>query len=445
MENIKESYFKPTAKELLKVQESHVPQNTVKCTKKWINILNSWRNHEDVGYKYTLESLSSNQQIEKEMCEFIYGIRTKSGERYSRASLKNAVASISRHLKDTIPQWNYNLLDKNHFPKLHATLDGTLKEMKKLGIGAAKPHEGLTNDELKIILDHDAVSFNNPEGLLRRVFLWICLLGCPRGGEHYNLLINQFEDTDNGFIFKKFHQKNDQGGLESNQYTFEIPFPSDVKGKAEPNADIRKYISMRPSDCITKEFYLGISTNTAAISKGKWYYDWALGEKRIRGMFREICIACGIDISGRNISNHSGRDTAIQSIFDAGNEEVEAMAISGHNSSAGVRNYLKVTKEKKRKILGSVMQRLTEDTSDINSKTEIQYDNEVQCDDNMQHGEIVLSGFSKASELLENKNKRPLQETSTNKNIDINNNKKKKRKKIIINKYYYNNCSIYNN
>src|SRR3954452_10076657 len=107
-----------------------------------------------------------------------------------------------------------------------------------------------------------------------------------------------------------------------------------------------------------------------AISKGKWYYDRALGEKRIRGMFCEICIACGIDISERNISNHSGRNTAIQSIFDAGNEEVEAMAISGHNSSAGVRNYLKVTKEKKRKILGSVMQRLTEEISDINSKTE---------------------------------------------------------------------------
>lgn len=53
-------------------------------------------------------------------------------------------------------------------------------------------------------------------------------------------------------------------------------------------------------------------------------------------MFRKICLACDIDISGRNISNHSGRDTAIQSIFDAGNEEIEAMAILGHNSSAGV-------------------------------------------------------------------------------------------------------------
>ncbi|GES84736.1 hypothetical protein GLOIN_2v1787594 [Rhizophagus clarus] len=172
-------------KKLLKVQESCVPQSTVKCIKKWVNILNSWRNHEYVGYTYKLKSLSSNQQIEKEM-------------------------------------W----------------------------IDAAKPHESLTNEELKLILDHDAMSPNNPEGLLRRVFLWV-------------------------FI----------------------------------------------------RIFMG-------------------------GMFREICIACGIDISGRNISNHSERDKVIQSIFDAGNKEIEAMAISGHNLSTGVHNYLKVTKEKKRKILG---------------------------------------------------------------------------------------------
>ena len=197
------------------------------------------------------------------MCEFIYGVRTTKGEKYSRASLKNAVASISRHLKNSIPQWNYNLLDKTNFPKPHATLDGTLKEMKRLGIGAAKPHEGLTNDELKIILHHNAMSPNEPEGLLRRAFLWICLLGCPRGGEHYNLLIDQFEDTEKGLVFKKFQQKNDQGGLEGNQFTFEIPFPSDIEGKAEPSADIRKYISMRPPNCTTKEFYLGISAKTS--------------------------------------------------------------------------------------------------------------------------------------------------------------------------------------
>ena len=42
------------------------------------------------------------------------------------------------------------------------------------------------------------------------------------------------------------------------------------------------------------------------------------------------------------------------------------MVISGHNSSTGVRNYLKITKEKKRNILNSVMQRLTKTTTNKN-------------------------------------------------------------------------------
>ncbi|CAI2179161.1 19626_t:CDS:2, partial [Funneliformis geosporum] len=87
------TYFKPTAEELSKVQQSRVLLNTVKCIEKWVNILNTW--HKNVNYSYTLESLFSNEQIENEMCEFIYGVRTIKGEKYSRASLKNAVASIS--------------------------------------------------------------------------------------------------------------------------------------------------------------------------------------------------------------------------------------------------------------------------------------------------------------------------------------------------------------
>jgi len=62
------------------------------------------------------------------MCEFIYGVRITKGEKYSRAFLKNAVASISHHLKNSKSQWNYNLLDKTNFSKLHAILDGTRKD-----------------------------------------------------------------------------------------------------------------------------------------------------------------------------------------------------------------------------------------------------------------------------------------------------------------------------
>ncbi|GET02379.1 hypothetical protein GLOIN_2v1787594 [Rhizophagus clarus] len=150
--------------------------------------------------------------------------------------------------------------------------------MKRLGIGAAKLYESLTSRKVKLILCHNATFLNELKGLLRRVFLWIY--------------------TEKGLIFKKFYQKNDQDGLEKSQFTFEIPFSSDIKGKVEPNADIHK------------------------------------------------------------------RSTSIQSIFNAGNEEVETIAISGHNSSAGVCNYFKVTKEKKRIIFNSVIQRLTDNNDD---------------------------------------------------------------------------------
>jgi hypothetical protein len=50
--------------------------------------------------------------------------------------------------------------------------------MKKLEINAAKLYENLTNEELKLILNHNAVFSNKSEGLLKRVFLWICLLRC---------------------------------------------------------------------------------------------------------------------------------------------------------------------------------------------------------------------------------------------------------------------------
>ncbi|CAG8545092.1 15346_t:CDS:1, partial [Acaulospora morrowiae] len=133
--------------------------------------------------------------------------------------------------------------------------------MKKLRIGAAKPYDGITDEELKLILNHNEMSPNNTTGLLRRVFFWICLLGCLRGGEHQTLLVEQFVDTDQGLLFKKFHQKNDQGEIEGNQYTFEILFPNDISDQITPNTDIKKYISIRPIKCKAKEFYLCVLKN----------------------------------------------------------------------------------------------------------------------------------------------------------------------------------------
>ncbi|CAG8765146.1 3031_t:CDS:2, partial [Acaulospora morrowiae] len=235
-----------------------------------------------------------------EVWEFIYGVHITKGEQYSQASLKNALASINRHLHECKLDWKLNLLNKTDFPTINSTVDEILKKMKKLGIGAAKPYDRITDKELKLILNHNEMSPNNPTDLLHHVFLWICLLGCLQGGEHQTLLVEQFVDTDQGLLFKKFYQKNDQGGIEGNQHTFEILFPDDISNQITPNTDIKKYILMRLIKYKAKEFYLCVSKNE----------------------------------SEQNISYHSGRDISIQLIFNTGNEEIKAMAISGHSSSS---------------------------------------------------------------------------------------------------------------
>ncbi|CAI2180444.1 13783_t:CDS:1, partial [Funneliformis geosporum] len=106
---------------------------------------------------------------------------------------------------------NYNLLNKNNFPKIYATLNDTLKKNEKIRNCATKLHKSLTNKELKIILNYNIMSSNELEELLKRVFY-----GFVFEGKYHDLLIDQFEDTKKGLVIKKFQQKNDQEELESN-------------------------------------------------------------------------------------------------------------------------------------------------------------------------------------------------------------------------------------
>ncbi|CAJ0904609.1 5692_t:CDS:2, partial [Entrophospora sp. SA101] len=51
---------------------------------------------------------------------------------------------------------------------------------------------------------------DTPKGLSRRVFIWVCLVFCPRD----DLTEQKKNIRDDMVVFTKFHQKNDQGGLD---------------------------------------------------------------------------------------------------------------------------------------------------------------------------------------------------------------------------------------
>ena len=246
----------PSLDQLTALAKGRVPRNTTANTEKWVKIMNKWRN--DVHYDYALES-QDKDVIELQVTQFLCGVTPKKGGYYSCTSLKNALSAISRHLQDIKPGWRYNLHNKIDFPDLYARFDGLLKDMKKKGIGETKSTDGLSTDEIRNIINHEALNPNTPLGLLKRVFFWICILGAPRGGEHINLLASQLIDTPEGILFKKGQQKNDQGGIDGSQFDLNIPFPSDPPGIAGPNHDIRKFLSLRPQKGKCPYLYLSIS------------------------------------------------------------------------------------------------------------------------------------------------------------------------------------------
>ncbi|CAJ0852629.1 14572_t:CDS:2, partial [Entrophospora sp. SA101] len=136
-----------------------------------------------------------------------------------------------------------------------------------------------------------------PKGLSRRVFIWVCLVFCPHGGEHTKILKCQFDICDDMVVFTKFHQKNDQGGLES----LNIPCPCD------------------------KEHQGAYDDIVSSINDDVWYLDHKIGTEKIKNYMKTIC-------------------------FDA------VMTISGHKSLKGVRSYIAPTIYQKAGKISNVLQ-----------------------------------------------------------------------------------------
>ncbi|CAI2174594.1 14738_t:CDS:2, partial [Funneliformis geosporum] len=258
------TYFKSTVEELSKIQQSCISLNTVKCIEKFLNISESdfvSSEHSDFVFSENESFTSeSDDNFVDNLQQTINNLRKLELiwlKKRKKSSKNKVVISRATKFRKYGPSGVYTKVAQGvklitqYFP-IKKNEESTDSENK------GKPETSDTDSDVNAI-DLDV---NDDER-------------CSQGNEHYNLLIDQFEDIEKVFIFKKFQQKNDQEGLEGNQFTFEIPFPSDIKDVAKPNADIP--------------------------------------------IFKGICI----NISERNISNHSGLDIAIQSIFDAGNEEVE--------------------------------------------------------------------------------------------------------------------------
>ncbi|CAJ0868033.1 19113_t:CDS:2 [Entrophospora sp. SA101] len=141
-------------------------------------------------------------------------------------------------------------------------------------------------------------------------------------------------------VFTKFHQKNDQGGLDGNNESLNIPCPRDKEHQGAYD-DIISYLSKRP---------------TPSINDDVWYLDHKIGTEKIKNYMKTICFDAGINLNGRKIVNHSGHATSLNWLYQSGVDDTQVMTISGHKSLKGVRLYIAPTIYQKASKISNVLQ-----------------------------------------------------------------------------------------
>ncbi|CAB4383672.1 unnamed protein product [Rhizophagus irregularis] len=216
-----------------------------------------------------LMTLYDKKAIAMLLCEFIIVIQTKDKKEYKANSLYNGICAINRFyqemFKDREP---FNIHEDFEFRIVRDTLHARMIELEEINNGEYNGADPLTDEEMVKTFEHPDISSNSPDGLLRRVFLWV---GCctARRGDH--------------IIGGYYHQTN------SNQQPVHI-IPPDEPGTYGACHDIRKYLSLQPNNA-EENFFLRINKDI----EENWYSTFHLGRDKLSGMLKEICNITGLD------------------------------------------------------------------------------------------------------------------------------------------------------
>ncbi|RIB24238.1 hypothetical protein C2G38_2285269 [Gigaspora rosea] len=184
-------FVSSTREVIAKFQQASRNKNTDKSMNVWMDLL----------YKFCQMHRFSNEIKElddktllEQVKQFIVEVRKSNGQEYKASSLYTGYCAIAQGFLK--------------FKNLYKTLDGHMKSIVDKGDKNRKQSDPLEVDEIKLILDSPATSTNNPKGLLRRVWLWVSLLCCLRGGDAKSLKASWLKELDNGGMQLKLPKEN---------------------------------------------------------------------------------------------------------------------------------------------------------------------------------------------------------------------------------------------
>ncbi|KAF0336272.1 zinc finger mym-type protein 2-like: PROVISIONAL [Gigaspora margarita] len=332
--------FVSTTKEAIsEFQQASRNVNTDKSKNVWMSLFMKFR--ELRNYSNEIIDLD-NKTLSDQLEQFIVEIRKSNGQEYKAPSLYTGFCALARGISEIFEEIQViNLFDKYQFKSLHRTLDGRMKSLVNDGDKNRKQSSPLEIDEIKFILNSPAVAVDNPKGLMRRVWFWLTLLCCLRGGDAKRLKASWLKELDDdGIRLELPKEKNHAGGIKDPYAeSGNSLIPPDIPGNIyTPVADIRKYLSKRPNNAEDDYFFVGINT-PKKVYHGDWYLTSRLGKGSHDTMMHSICKDAKLDFKGRCITNHSMRSTGIHNLVELGVTLDEQMIFSRHKTIAGVSAY----------------------------------------------------------------------------------------------------------
>ena len=282
----------------------------------------------------------TKDEINYTVSRFIMEICKKNGEKYPGCSLKQIVLCLQFYLNKFGVNWK--LLADPDFMQLRNTLDNTMKDTAKSGIGlTVKKAQEITLDEGELLWKSELGS-DNPRKLLHTVFYLLGLKFALRGRKEHRELscgeqsqLSLCADSD-GAEYLQYTQnvpsKTVQGGLDHVHIQGKRVRAYSSRNKERCLVELyKKYMLLCPKPRPTP-FYLRPLTKAKQSDYGEfWYGHQAVGQNYLADIISKICHNAGL--TGYR-TNHSLRTSAASRLYQKGVEEQLIQEQTGHRSNA---------------------------------------------------------------------------------------------------------------
>ncbi|XP_052097319.1 zinc finger MYM-type protein 3-like [Mytilus californianus] len=250
-------------------------ESTKKKIKWAYNLFNTWKTQRnaiavaDLSLNISIISPDLEVMTKDELCfalsRFICEIKKENGEEYPGQTLYEILINIQLYLEGKGKYFKF--LNEDCFIQIKNTLDHTMKERARSGLGTHKKKaQEITYDEENMLWEKGILGNTTPQKLLdTTIYLFGLNFALRAGKEHRDLRwensqISEHTDTngDSYLVYREDVSKSNQGGLKSRKCKQKVVFA--YENKDNPDRCIvkfyRDYISHCPEKRPKNAFYL---------------------------------------------------------------------------------------------------------------------------------------------------------------------------------------------